>query len=120
MLTQIHKFKSFLTQVTSSSSKGPCSLTHDRANRAIQICAAKAYAAEFSNKHACCEALEENANPQIFVPSGGARQRPAKTKTGIEGKFVPKKIEESSCQYKYVCRSGKAIKGSQSYSGKGR
>ena len=32
MLTQIHKFKSFLTQQTSSSGKGPCSLTHKRAN----------------------------------------------------------------------------------------
>ena len=44
--------------------------------------------AEFSNKHACCEALEENANPQVFVPSGGARHRPVKTKTGIEETFV--------------------------------
>ena len=88
MLTQIHRFKSFLTQVTSSSSKGPCSLTHERANRATQICAPKAYVAEFSNKHAHCETLEENVNPQVFVPSGGARHRPAKTKTGIEGTFV--------------------------------
>ena len=91
MLTQIHEFKSFLTQLTSSSGKGPCSLTHKRANRAIQICAAKAYLTKFSNKHACCEALEENANPQVLVPLGGARHRPAKTMTGIEGTFVAKK-----------------------------
>ena len=49
MLTQIHEFKSFLTQQTYSRNKGPCSLTHKRANRAMQICAAKAYTAEFSN-----------------------------------------------------------------------
>ena len=46
MVTQIHEFKSFLTQLTSSSGKGPCCLTHEKANRATQICAAKAYAAE--------------------------------------------------------------------------
>ena len=88
MLKQIHKVKSFLTQITSSSGKGPCSLTCNRANRATQILAAKGYVAEFSNKCAHCEALEENANPQVFVPLGGARHRPAKTETGIEGTFV--------------------------------
>ena len=68
MVTQIHKFKSFLTQVTSSSGKGPCFLTCDRANRAIHIHAAKAYVAEFSNKHAHSKAIEENTNPQVFMP----------------------------------------------------
>ena len=52
--------------------------------------------AELSNKHLHCEALEENANPQVFVPSGGARQRPAKTKTGIEGTFVQKKKQKKA------------------------
>ena len=40
MLTQIHEFNSFLSQVTSSGGKGPCSLTCDRATRATQICVA--------------------------------------------------------------------------------
>ena len=84
-LTQIHEFKPFLIQITSSSGKGPCSLNNKRANRVTQICATIAYTAEFSNKHVCFEALEENANTQLFVPSGGARHRLAKTKTGIEG-----------------------------------
>ena len=59
VLTQIHEFKSFLTQMTSSSGKGPCSLTQKRANRATQIHTAKAYVVECSNKHAHHEALEE-------------------------------------------------------------
>ena len=88
MLTQIHEFKSFLTQQTSSSGSGPCSLTHIRVNRATQICAAKAYTTEFNNKNACAAALEENVNPQVFVPLGGARHRPTKTNIGIEGTFV--------------------------------
>ena len=88
MLTQILEFKSFLTQLTSSSSKGPCSLTHERANRATQISTAKVYVAEFSNKNAHCAALDEIANPQVFVPLGGARHGPAKNKTGLEGTFV--------------------------------
>ena len=29
MLTQIHEFKPFLTQLTSSCGQGPCSLTHE-------------------------------------------------------------------------------------------
>ena len=61
-----------------------------RANRATQIHRAKACAAEFSNKHACLEAIEENTNPQVCVPSGGTGHRPVKTKTGIEGTFVQK------------------------------
>ena len=71
--------------MTSSSDKGPHSLTHERVNRATQVCAAKANVDEFSNKHACYEVLEENATPHVFVPSGGARHRPTKAKTGIEG-----------------------------------
>ena len=52
MLIQIQEFKSFLTQVTSSSGKAPCSLTCKRASRATHICTAKTYSAVFSNKHA--------------------------------------------------------------------
>ena len=96
MLTQIHKFNSFLTQVTSSSGKGPCSLTHNRANTATQICRAKAYMAEFTNKHAHSKAIEENTNPQVFVPSSGARHRPVKTKTSIEGTFVWKRKQKKA------------------------
>ena len=88
MLTPIHEFNSFLTQVTSSSSKRPCSLTYDRQNRATQIHTAKAYGADLSNRHAHSKAPEGNTNPQLFVPSSGARHRPGKTKTGIEGIFV--------------------------------
>ena len=91
MLTQIHEFKSFLTQLTSSSGKGPCPLTHKRANRATQIQAAKAYTTEFSNKNACSAALEGNTNPQVFVALSGARHRPVKTKTSLEGTFVQKR-----------------------------
>ena len=76
MLTQIHEFNSFLTQVTSSRGKVSCSLTCDRVNRATQIHAAKAYMAEFSNKHSHSETMEENTNLQVFVPSGGARHKP--------------------------------------------
>ena len=88
MLTQIHEFNSFLTQVTSSCGKGPCSVMYDRTNRATKICTAKAFMAEFSNKCAHSEATEENTNPQVFVPSGGTRHRPVKTETGIEEAFV--------------------------------
>ena len=88
MLTQINEFNSFLAQVTSSSGKGPCSLTCTRANRATQIWTAKAYVAEFSNKHAHCKAIEKNTKPQVFVPSAGTRHRPVKTKADKEGTFV--------------------------------
>ena len=99
MLTQIHEFKSFLTRQTSSSGKGPCSLTCKRANRATQICTAKAYTTEFSNKNAHSLALEENANPQVSVPLGGARHRPVRTKTGLESTFVQKKkLKEIICE----------------------
>ena len=99
MLTQIHEVKSFLTQQTASSSRGPCSLSHDRANIETQICAARAYAAEFNNNEACSMALHENTNPQIFIPSSGARHRPVKTKTSIQGEYVQKKEpKENNCQ----------------------
>ena len=87
-LTQTHELNSFLTQVTSSSGKGLFSLTHNRPNRSTQIHAAKAYVAEFSNKYTHSGAIEKNTNPQVFVPSCGARYRPVKTKTGIAGIFV--------------------------------
>ena len=101
MLTQIPEVKSFLTQQTSSSGRGPCSLTHKRADIATQIiatqiCAAIAYATEFNNEDACSAALEENTNPQVFVPSSGTRHRPVKTKKGIEGTFVQKKKQKKS------------------------
>ena len=91
MLTQIHEFKSFLTQQTSSRSRGPFSLTRERADITIQIHAAKVYATKFNNKDANSAALEENAHPQVFEPSSDTRHRPVKTKTGIEGTFVQKR-----------------------------
>ena len=96
MLMQLHEFKLFLTQQTSSSDRGPCSLTHERADIANQIHAAKAYAAEFNNKDAHSVALEGNTNPWVFVPSTGTRHRPVKTKTGIQGTFVQKKKQKKS------------------------
>ena len=122
MLTQINEFKSFLTQQTSSSSRGhSCSLTHKRADIATQICAIKAYATEFNNKNAHSAALEENTNSQAFVPSSGARRRPVKTKTGIEGTFVQKKKEtkEIICE-KYPQRPCTSNKSGRSYSGRER
>ena len=96
MLTQIHKLKSFLTQQTTSSGRGPCSLSHDRADIETQICAARAYATEFNNNEACFMALHENTNQQIFIPSSGARHRPVKTKTSIQGKYVQKKKQKKT------------------------
>ena len=91
MLTQIHEVKSFLTQQTASSGRGPCSLSRDRADIETQICVARAYATEFNNNEARSVALRENTNPQIFIPSSGARHRPVKTKTSIQGEYVQKK-----------------------------
>ena len=75
MLTQINEFHSFLGKATSSSGKGACSITCDRVHRTTQIHAAKAYATEFSNKHARCKAIEENTNPEYLcypvVPGRG-------------------------------------------------
>ena len=96
MLTQIHKVKSFLTQQTASSSRGPCSLSCGRADIEIQMHAARAYAAEFNNDEACSAALHENTNPEIFIPSSGARHRPVKTKTSIQGKYVQKKKQKKT------------------------
>ena len=78
MLTQIHEFKSFLTQLTFSRGKGPYSLAHERVNRATQIQAAKTYTTEFSNKNAHCAALEENAYSQVFVPLGWCKAQACK------------------------------------------
>ena len=91
MLTQIHEVKSFLMQQTASNSRGPCSLSCDRANIEIQICVARAYAAKFNNNEAHSAALQENTNLQIFIPSSGARHRPVKTKTSIQGEYVQKR-----------------------------
>ena len=88
--------KSFLTQQTASSSRGPCSLSHDRANIETQLRAARAYATKFNNNEACSAALYENTNPQIFIPSSGARHRPAKTKTCVQGKYVQKKKQKKT------------------------
>ena len=63
-------FIHFWPQKTSSSGKGPCSLACDREKRGTQIHATKAYVAEHSSKHAWCETIEENTNPQV-VPGTG-------------------------------------------------
>ena len=99
MLTQIHEVKSFLMQQTASSGRGPCSLSHDRANIEIQICAARAYAAKFNNNKAHSVALQENTNPQIFIPSSDARHRPVKDQDKHTGQICPKKeTKENNCQ----------------------
>ena len=103
MLTQSYEFNLFLNQVTSSSGKQLCSLTHNRTNRATQICIAKAYVAKFSNKCACREALEENMNPKVFLACGGARHRPVKTKTDMEGAFVQKKKKQKKAAVNKIC-----------------
>ena len=88
MLTQIHEVKAFLTQQTASSSRGPCSQSHGRANIEMQMHVARAYAAEFNNNEAHSVALHENTNPEILIPSSGARHRPVKTKTSIQDEYV--------------------------------
>ena len=99
MLTQIHEVKSFLTQQTSSSGRGPCSLSCERADVETKIHAARVYASEFNNNDARSATLQENTNPQVFIPFSGARHRPVKTKTSIQGAFVQKnKTKEKSCQ----------------------
>ena len=113
MLTQINEFHSFLTEATSSSGKEPYSPACNRENKTTQICAAKAYAVEFSNTCAQHEAIEENTNLQVFVLASGARNRPLKIKTGMVGTFLHiKKPQIAAVNVKkYACRSGKAIKG---------
>ena len=96
MLTQIHEVKAFLSQQTASSGRGPCSQSCGRANIEIQMCAARAYAAEFNNNEAHSMALHENTNPDIFIPSSGARHRPVKTKTSIQGEYVWKKKQKKT------------------------
>ena len=96
MLTQIHEVKSFLTQQTASSGRGPCSLSCGRANIEIQMHVARAYATEFNNDEARSMALHENTNPEIFIRSSGARHRPVKTKTSIQGEYVQKKKQRKT------------------------
>ena len=96
MLTQIHELKSFLTQQTSSSGRGPCSLSHERADIETQICAAGAYAADFNNNDAHSAVIQENTNPQAFIPSSGTRHKPVKTKTSIQGAHVQKKKQKKT------------------------
>ena len=96
MLTQIHEVKSFLTQQTASSGRGPCLLSCGRANIEMQMCAARAYAAEFNNNKAHSAALHENTNPEIFVLSSGARHRLVKTKTSVQGEYVQKKKQRKT------------------------
>ena len=102
MLIQIHKVKSFLMQQTASSDRGPCSLSHDRANIETQIHAARANATKFNNNEARSVAIQENTNPQIFIPSSGARHRPVKTKTSIQGEYVQKKKQKKTTVKKLV------------------
>ena len=96
MLTQIHEVKAFLSQQTASGSRGPCSQSHDRVDIEIQMRAARVYAAEFNNNEARSATLHENTNPDIFIPSSGARHRPVKTKTSIQGAYVWKKKQKKT------------------------
>ena len=61
----------------------------------MQMHVARPYAAEFNNNEARSMALHENTNAEIFIPSSGARQRPVKTKTSIQGEYVQKRNKES-------------------------
>ena len=76
---------------SSTSGRGPCSLTCDREDRNTQIHVVKGYAAKFSNSHAQQKATGGNTNPWVFVPASGVRHRSLKTKTGLEGKFLYKR-----------------------------
>ena len=101
MITQIHELEAFLSQQTASSSRGPCSQSRGRANIDIQMCAARAYVAEFNNKEACSAALQESTNPDIFIPSSGTRRRLVKTKTTIQGEiYSDKETKENNHQKK--------------------
>ena len=65
----------------------------------MQMCAARVYAAEFNNNEARSAALHENTNPEIFILSSGARHRPVKTKTSVQGECVQKEeTKENNCQ----------------------
>ena len=100
MLTQIHEVKSFMAQQTASSSRGPCSLSHGRADIEIQMhVQLECMQPNSTMKSARSVALHENTNPEIFIPSSGARHRPVKTKTSIQGKYIQKKeTKENNCQ----------------------
>ena len=98
MLSQIHEVKSFLTQQTASSGRGPCSVSHERVIIETQIHAARVHATKFNNNKAHSAALQENTSPQIFIPSSGARHRPVKTNTSVQGKYVKKETKENNCQ----------------------
>ena len=58
--------------------------------------AARAYAAEFNNNEARSAALHENTNPDIFIPSSGARHRPVKTKKSIQGECIQTKKQKKT------------------------
>ena len=75
MPTEIEELKSFLAQATISSGKGPSYMTCDRMDRNNQVCARKSYVTEFTNKCAWQETIEENNNPQVFVPASGVQGR---------------------------------------------
>ena len=108
MAIQTEELKSFLAEAATSSWKGPGSMTCDRADRNTQIHGAKDYAAEFANKKARQEAIEENNNFQVFVPGSGAWHRPS-TKKSIEGSSVSKnksKKERVKVCRKFPCRFG--------------
>ena len=62
----------------------------------ILIHVARAYAAIFNKNEACSAALQENTNPQIFIPSSGARHRPVKAKTSLQGEYVQKKKQKKT------------------------
>ena len=96
MITQIQELEAFLSQQTASSSRGPCSQSHGRADIDIQMCAARAYVAEFNNKEAHSATLQESTNPDIFIPSSGARHRPVKTKTSIQGEYIRTKKQKKT------------------------
>ena len=53
----------FIVQASTSTESEWCSPTWDRADRTTQMHVAKAYLAEFSNKHTLQEGTEENTNP---------------------------------------------------------
>ena len=67
--------------------------------------AARAYAAEFNNNEACSAALHENTNPDIIIPSSGARHRPVKTKTSIQGEYIWTKKQKKTTVKKTSHRS---------------
>ena len=99
MLTQIHKVKSFLTQQTTSSGRGPCSLSHDRANIETQICAARAYATKFNKNESHSTALHENTNPTDLYTIQWCKTQASKDQDKHTGWICTKKeTKENNCQ----------------------